>query len=66
MQSSVSGVVVTVILSAPILAFLDFTEMFILETDASQSGVGAVLSQLHDGQERVVAYASLVLSTQQS
>ena len=50
------------LVSAPILAFPDFTKMFILDTDASQSGVGAVLSQLHDGQERVVAYASRVLS----
>ena len=50
------------LVSAPILAFPDFTKIFILDTDASQSGVGAVLSQLHDGQERVVAYASRVLS----
>ena len=50
------------LVSAPILAFPDFTKMFILDTDASQSGVDAVLSRLHDGQERVVAYASRVLS----
>ena len=45
------------LVSAPILAFPDFTKMFILDTDASQSEVGAVMSQLHDRQERVVAYA---------
>lgn len=50
------------LVSAPILAFPDFTKTFILDTDASQFGVGAVLSQLHNGQERVVAYASRVLS----
>ena len=36
---------------------------FILDTDASEQGIGAVLSQVHlDGQEHVVAFASRVSS----
>ena len=48
------------LLSPPILSFPQFDKTFILDTDASQEGVGAVLS--HEGQEQVVAYASRVLS----
>jgi transposase InsO family protein len=48
--------------SAPILAFPDFSQTFILDTDASQTGIGAVLSQVQEGRERVVAYASRTLS----
>ena len=51
------------LVSAPILAFPDFTRPFILDTDASDMGIGAVLSQIHDdGSEHVVSYASRVLS----
>ena len=45
------------------LAFADFSELFLLETDASKLGLGAVLSQKQtDGQYHLVAYVSLSLT----
>lgn len=44
--------------SAPVLTFADFGKPFILHVDASNEGLGAVLSQDVEGQTRVVAYAS--------
>lgn len=46
------------LVSAPTLAFADFSLPFILEVDASHSGLGAVLSQEQGGRVRPVAYAS--------
>ena len=47
---------------APILAMPDFNHEFILDTDASNLAIGAVLSQNIDGIERPIAYASRTLS----
>lgn len=44
--------------SPPILAYPDFSKPFRLTTDGSLHGLGAILSQKHEGIERVVAYAS--------
>ena len=48
--------------SAPVLGYLNSNGKFILDTDASNGGIGAVLSQLQDGQERVIAYFSRILN----
>ena len=48
--------------TAPVLAYPDFTADFILDTDASNHGIGAVLSQVKDGVEHPVAYASRTLT----
>ena len=46
-------------MSAPVLAFADFERPFLLETDASNEGLGVVLSQKQDdGKFHPVAYAS--------
>jgi hypothetical protein len=48
--------------NAPVLRHPDFKRKFILQTDASGYGLGAVLSQVfEDGEEHPIAYASRVL-----
>ena len=44
--------------SAPILAYPQPQGNYILDTDASNVGVGGVLSQIQEGQERVISYGS--------
>ena len=44
--------------SPPVLAMPNDTGKFTLDTDASEKTIGAVLSQVQDGNERVIAYAS--------
>lgn len=52
----------TRLMSAPILAFPQVDgSNFILDTDASAYAIGAVLSQVQDGKERVIAYGSRCL-----
>ena len=52
----------TTLTSPPLLAYAHYDMPFILHTDASGNGLGAVLSQMQDGTEHVIAYASRGLS----
>ena len=48
--------------SPPILGYPDFSQPFILHSDASANAIGAVLSQLQSGKETVISYWSRQLS----
>jgi len=50
------------LMTAPVLKYPDFSEEFIVTTDASAYAIGAVLSQGKVGNDRPIAYASRVLS----
>lgn len=53
------------LMSALVLAYPDPHKTFILDTDASDAGIGAVLSQEDGGRERVIAHASRALTKQE-
>ena len=54
----------TALTTAPILGYpsQDPEDQFVLDTDASNCHIGAVLSQIQEGKETVIAYGSKVLS----
>ena len=50
------------IASAPVLHRPSFEHQFVIQTDASDTGLGAVLTQTIDGEERVLCFASRMLT----
>ena len=50
------------LMSAPVLKYPIKNGLFVLDTDASHDCIGAVLSQVQDGQEKVIAYGSRALT----
>lgn len=60
------GSVIQSLTAAPVLAFADPQRPYILHTDASTTGLGAVLYQEQENQLRVVGYASRGLSRSKS
>ena len=53
------------LMSTPVLSYPDYELPFILDTDASKVGTGAVLAQVQGGQERVIAYYSKMMSAEE-
>ncbi|KAL1488854.1 hypothetical protein ABEB36_014649 [Hypothenemus hampei] len=54
------------LITAPVLSSPDFNREFILQTDASAYGLGAVLSQNFEDGEKVIAYLSRSLTRQET
>ena len=52
----------TALSSSPVLALPNDTGTFVLDTDASDYQIGAVLSQIQDGEEKVIYYAGRKLN----
>lgn len=50
------------LVSAPVLASPNFSLPFVLQCDASDTGLGSVLTQQQEGEEKVIAFASRSLS----
>jgi transposase InsO family protein len=46
------------LITAPVLAYPDFSKPFLIQSDASKFAIGAVLSQIIEGEEHPNAYAS--------
>ena len=53
---------ITAITNPPVMAYPNYSEPFILHTDASEHGLGGALYQRQDGKLRVIAYGSRTLT----
>ncbi|KAL1282370.1 hypothetical protein QQF64_001173 [Cirrhinus molitorella] len=61
-HSAVVARLVDMLMSSPILAYPDFNLPFVLQTETSNEGLGAVLYQEQGGKLRVITYGSRSLS----
>jgi len=57
-QQSAFDLLKNLLTDTPVLTCPDFSVKMTLQTDASNYGLGVVLAQEIDGQERVIAYVS--------
>lgn len=53
------------LVTSPVLSCPDYSQPFQVHTDASDLGIGAVLTQMLEGEEKVIAYMSKSLSAQE-
>ena len=54
------------LVNAPILTYPDFSKTFYVTCDASKSGIGAVLTQIHDKKHMPIAFYSRALNNTES
>ena len=52
-------------MEAPVLAYLNSEDLFILDTDASNHAIGAELLQVQNGVERLIGFDSFVIDSAQ-
>ena len=52
-------------MEAPVLAYPNLEDLFILDTDASNHAIGAELLQVQNGVERLFGFGSFVLDSAQ-
>ena len=52
----------TALISSPILPMPTDDDIYVLDTDANDHSIGAVMSQIQSGEERVIAYESRTYS----
>ena len=53
------------LVTAPVLSYPASTGQYYLDTDASKHSISGILSQLQDGEERVIAYFSRVMTPEE-
>lgn len=51
--------------SMPVLSYLDYELLFVLDTDAGKVGTGTVLSQVQGAQGKVIAYYSKMMTPEE-
>lgn len=64
-QQEALGNLIDALTSTHVLTLPNSSDMFILDTDASDLAIGAELVQLQDGKERVITYGSYSLTPEQ-